>query len=67
MNVISTPLRASLRVTNMQDEVVQTFHRMRHDIPALDAEAMMTAVSMVRGIPIGNGFLTVTSQLTEAA
>lgn len=66
MAVVSTPIRTNFRITNMQDEVIQSYQRFRHDITQNEAELVMDAVGMIRGILIGNGFLTVTNELTEA-
>ena len=66
MTVTSTPIRTNFRITNMQDEVIQSCQRFRHDLTVGDAEQFMEAVGMLRGIAIGNAFLTVTNELAEA-
>ena len=66
MNVTGTPISASLRVTDMQDETIQSFHRIRHSISLAQSEIFLNAVGLVRGGPVGNGFLTVTTELAEA-
>jgi len=66
MAITGTPINASLRVTNMQDEPIQNFHRFRHNISFSQAESFLNAVGIVRGGPVGNGFLTVTTELAEA-
>ena len=66
MNVTSIPINATLRAVNMQDEHVQSLHRMRPDISRSQMESVLTAISTVRGSSIGNGFLTITNELREA-
>ncbi|MCL2204581.1 MAG: hypothetical protein FWB88_11660 [Defluviitaleaceae bacterium] len=66
MNVTSTPLRAHLRITNILDEVIQRYQRIEPGINRESAELFIESVSLIRGLPVGNGFLTVTTQLAEA-
>jgi hypothetical protein len=66
MAVNSIPISAFLRITDMQDEVVQTFHRMRPDITRPQAEMVLDAVGIIRNAAAGNGFLIVTNELREA-
>jgi hypothetical protein len=66
MAVLSKPLSASLKLTDMQDETIQIFQRIRPNIILLQAEMILEAVGSIRGVPVGNGFLTVTHELAEA-
>jgi hypothetical protein len=66
MAVTRTPIRGNFRITNMQDEVIQSYQRFRHDISAVQAEQILEAVALLRGHPVGNGYLTVTNELAEA-
>ncbi|MCL2187431.1 MAG: hypothetical protein FWC16_01345 [Defluviitaleaceae bacterium] len=66
MAVTSTPIRTNFRITNMQDEVIQSYQRFRHDISLSQAEQFMDAITFLRGHELGNGFLTVTNELAEA-
>ncbi|MCL2603543.1 MAG: hypothetical protein FWD90_03610 [Defluviitaleaceae bacterium] len=66
MAVASKALSASLRVTNLQDETIQIFQRFRPDIILSQAELFLDAVGIIRGVPVGNGFLTVVNELAEA-
>lgn len=66
MAVTSIPVGAIFRVTDMQDEVVQRFHRFRHDITQPQAEMVLNAVSNIRQAPVNNGYLVVTNELREA-
>jgi hypothetical protein len=66
MAVRSIPVSAVLRLTNLQDKVFQSFHRMRADISRTQAEMVMDAISNIRNTPIGNGYLTVSTELREA-
>ncbi|MCL2499978.1 MAG: hypothetical protein FWE90_06525 [Defluviitaleaceae bacterium] len=66
MAVTSKTLGASLRVTNLQDETIQIFQRIRPDIIMSQAELFLDAIGALRGVPVGNGYLTVTQELAEA-
>jgi hypothetical protein len=66
MTVTTKPLNASFRVTNLQDETIQIYQRFRPEILLSQAEMILEAVGMIRGVPVGNGFLTVTNELAEA-
>ena len=67
MAVTSTPIRANFRITNMQDEVVQSYQRFQPDLALLQAEKFLDAFATLRGAPVGNAFLTVTNELADAS
>jgi hypothetical protein len=65
MAVRTIPVNAIFRLTDMQDKVFQSFHRMRPNISRTQAEMVMDAVANIRNSVIGNGYLTVTTELRE--
>jgi hypothetical protein len=66
MAVSVKPIAASFKVTNLQDKTIQNYPRFRADITAHQAEMFLEALGLIRGGLIGNGYLTVTTELAEA-
>lgn len=66
MAVTSNPISASFRVTDLQDKTIQIYQRFRPNILLAEAELFLEAVGIIRGVPVGNGFLTVVNELAEA-
>jgi len=66
MNVNSIPISATLRAVDMQDDTIQSLHRIRPGIILAEAELVLDAIAIIRNQPIGNGFLTVTNELRQA-
>lgn len=66
MAVVSKPLSATFKIVNLQNDAIQTFQNFRTDISLSQAEMFLDAVGLIRGGPVGNGFLTVTTELAEA-
>ncbi|MCL2363349.1 MAG: hypothetical protein FWC71_01655 [Defluviitaleaceae bacterium] len=66
MNVINVPISATLRAVSMQNETIQSLHRMRPGIIAAEVGLVLDAISVIRNLPIGNGFLTITNELRQA-
>jgi len=63
MDVRSIPVSATLRLTDLQDEAIQSFHRIRPGITRDEGESVLSAVQVIRNAPVGNGFLTITNEL----
>jgi hypothetical protein len=57
---------AVFKVIDMQDKAFQSFRKMKPGLSRTNAEMLLDAVNTISSIPVGNGFLTVTTELREA-
>ena len=65
MAIVSTHLAATLRVVDMEDKTVQSYRQMNPGITQARANSLLEGMAAIRGGNIGNGFLTVTTELSE--
>jgi len=66
MAVASNHLNASFRVVDLQGDVITSYQNFRRDITVPQATSFLEAMTLIRGTPVGNAFLTVTTELEEA-
>jgi len=67
MAVVSTHLTGSLRFVDATGGTIQSYHRIRPNIQAVQVESFLGAVALLRGELGGNAFLTLTTELEEAS
>jgi len=60
----SNHLNSRLRVTGVDNKTIKTFSRVRNNLSADQAKAMLIAVDIISNELVVSGFLTVTSELT---
>jgi hypothetical protein len=67
MTIQNIPVSATLRVTDMQDDIIQSISRVEPNMQLGQAELLLDAIGVIRGTLVGNGLLIVTNELRQAA
>ena len=60
-------LTSTLRVTDMEDQTINSYRQIAPNITQARANAFLEGMAAIRGGNIGNGFITVTTELAETA
>jgi len=66
MTIENKLLGAAFKIVDLQNKSIQILRSVRTDISTSQGELILDAVGLLRGGPVGNGFLTVTHELVEA-
>ena len=67
MAVVTRHLTGTLRFVDDAEDTIHSYHRIRPTISGMHVEAFLDAVTMLRGEFGGNAYLTLTTELINAA